>query len=80
MVNNGSTDVTAKIADGQNFVDPNHWIEVPTFSDLTSDYPLIKTVTSWELSADFTNLARGAYFLKVTTSMGTTNLRILISE
>ena len=43
-------------------------------------YPTVTKVTSKELSVDFTNLARGALFIKITTNNGTTNLRVLIAK
>jgi len=49
-VNNGSTDVAAKIADGQNFVDPNHWIELPSFPNLTTDF----SISGWIYTNDNT--------------------------
>lgn len=37
--NNGSTDLSpAKLADGQSFVDPNHWIELSSHPNKTSSF------------------------------------------
>lgn len=49
--NNGSTDASpAKIGDGQNFVDPNHWIESTTFPNQTGDF----TIAGWAYTTDNT--------------------------
>ncbi|MBK6527487.1 MAG: DUF2341 domain-containing protein [Crocinitomicaceae bacterium] len=49
--NNGSTDVSpAFIADGQNFTDPNHWIELPSHPNITGSF----SSTAWFRSSDVT--------------------------
>lgn len=47
--NNGSTDLSpARIADGQNFVDPNHWIELTNQPNKTSSF----SYTGWVRTSD----------------------------
>lgn len=43
--NNGSTDISPayNFGDGQNFTDPNHWIELPNHPNRTGDF----TYTGW---------------------------------
>lgn len=42
--NNGSTnDTSAKIGPGRTFVDPNHWVELLSIPELTSDF----TISAW---------------------------------
>jgi hypothetical protein len=64
--NNGSTDVTAKIADGQNFVDPNHWIETPTFPNLSADF----TISGWVFTTDNTRAGQRVFADDATNTGG----------
>ena len=49
--NNGSTNLSpAQIADGRNFVDPNHWIELPSHPNHTSSF----TYSGWFRTSDNT--------------------------
>lgn len=49
--NNGSNDLSpAKIADGQNFVDPNNWIELPNHPNKTTSF----SYSGWFRTSDRT--------------------------
>lgn len=46
--NNGSTSTTGKIGDARNFVDPDNWVELTAFPNLTTSF----TITGWIYSND----------------------------
>lgn len=70
--NNGSVDATGKIGDCQNFTDPNHWIELPTFPNMTSNFTLSAWIRTTDNSApgqrvfcDDANNSNGGWALSV---------------
>jgi biopolymer transport protein ExbB len=65
--NNGSVNTAgAKIADGQNFTDPNHWIELSAFPNRGGSF----SISAWFRSADVTRSGQRIFCDDATNANG----------